>query len=259
MSYIQSPPLRTLHIRFSLPLRPAEIPAFRGAVALDAGWEQDLFHNHATTEVVPEARLVPVGSESGTPDPRTLTPATLKDKSLNRYPLIHYRVEQGKAALFGLNEGATALRQWLLRGPGEVRVGRRKESLLIDHLQERQHELAILPEMRSYRLLDYLALNQENYRIWQEQDDLLSRMQLLQGALTGHLLGLATAMNFRIPDRQLKVQLLHLRSSRPVRLHQVQHLAFGLVYRTNLALPDDIAFGKGISHGYGVQHLCNEQ
>lgn len=267
--------LKTLQVRFALPLRPHQIPLFRGAVALDAGWDQDLFHNHAKTELVAEMKQSPIpigptpepnglpGSRPLAPDPSILipdtSPLTLKDKSVNRYPLIHYRVEQGQAAMVGFNEGAQALRAWLLQGPEKLRIGKHTEEVLIDHLQERQHELHMLQEMRSYRIQDYIALNQDNYKAWTESDDLISRMQLVQNALTGHILGFAKAMQFHIPGRSLEVSLLHLRRSRPVRLHGVKHLAFGLVFRSNFALPPEMALGRGVSHGFGVLKPCRSQ
>ena len=242
--------LKTLTARFSLPLRPRDIPAWRGAVAEAAGWEQDLFHNHAPARVGPEVPEPVAELPQGQPQPERR--ATLKDTYLHRYPLIHYRVSRGQASLWGLNEGAQALRRWLLAQEAPLEMGGRRYSLQIAELQERQYRLEIAGAQRTYRLMDYLALNQENYLAWQQAPNLMVRMQLLEGALTGHILGFCTAVGYHIPDRALEVSLLHLREARPVRLHGVERLAFNLIFRTNLTLPPQLALGKGVSHGFGL-------
>jgi hypothetical protein len=247
--------VKTLSLRFTLPLTPAQIPVFRGAVAESAGWEHDLFHNHAPSEVGPVASPPPLPEtdEGQAPQVFSATEVTLKDKFLHRYPLIQYRVDRGQAGIFALGDGVVALRQWLGSGPEELDLNGHKCELLVDAMRERRHPLSLLPTPRRYRLLDYLALNQQNYQTWQGAGGLIERMQLLQGALTGHLLGLCTAFGYRVPDRQLQVKLLDLRNHRPVKLHDTPYLAFGLVYETNLALPPGIALGRGVAYGYGRQ------
>jgi hypothetical protein len=38
--------IRLLRVEFDAPLKPYEVPAFRGAVVAKVGREHDLFHNH---------------------------------------------------------------------------------------------------------------------------------------------------------------------------------------------------------------------
>lgn len=242
---------KTLLARFDLRMKPHQLPQLRGAVALDAGWENDLFHNHAPSVV--KLQEAETSQASGASEVLTASPTTLQDQYLHRYPRIHYRIQGGKATLWGVNEGAQALRNWLLTHSGELMIGDQKVSLMIDHLQERQYELKLSDKLHTYRLLDYLALNQENYQTWQQAEGIIERMQILEGALTGHLLGFCSAMGYRVPKRGLQVKLLDVRDHRPVRLHGTQHMAFAVIYKSNLVLPPDIAIGRGIAHGYGVQ------
>lgn len=237
--------IHTLSITFSLPLIPSDLPKFRGAVADSAGWEEDLFHNHAPVQVVPQAVEVTAGDE-----PQPVEKATLKDSFVYRYPLIHYRVKDGKASIFAINEGVKAVRKWLFQQDGQLRMGGQMLPLLVDDMRERRHDLKMIKGRRYYRLLDYLPLNNENYHRWQEASNYLERVQILQDCLTGHLLGFATAMECRLPER-LEVDLMLLRDMRQVILHGKPRLAFHLVMKTNLVLPAEIALGKGISHGYG--------
>ncbi len=242
-------PIHTLSLRFSLPLRPGQIPLFRGAVAEAAGWQEDLFHNHAPV------MWEPLPPENG----QVVVAETVRqaDRLIYRYPLVQYRVEDGYAGLFGLNAGAEAMRAWLLGQRGPLRMGGRDYPLMIDQMQERQQVLE-LGEWRHYRLMDYQPFHQENYRKWQSIGTLQERMDLLRSTLVGHVLGFATAMEERLPGR-LELELETLRSMRTVRVHNTERLAFNVLFRCNLSLPDGIGLGKAVSHGFGVVRAVGER
>jgi len=279
----QSINIPTLHLRFSLPLRPHQIPRWRGAVAEAAGWEHHLFHNHRP-EAPPagEPELLAVAQPAGLPgqqpadnEPlvllsgqqpadkgqRVLLPDQLgRHTSTNkfmRYPLVQYRVERGQAALFGIGQGVEAIRAWVLRQQGPLRMGGRSYRLQIVGMQEQRHCLQMLPAMQHYRIMDYLPFKQENYRLWQLADDLHARVDLLQRMLTGHILGFASAMNYSLPAR-LEVRPMAIRQMRSCSLHGIRHLAFNLIYKANINLPSGLGLGRGVSHGFGVQMPCRQ-
>lgn len=242
-------PIYTLSLRFSLPLRPGQIPLFRGAIAEAAGWQEDLFHNHGPVVWEPHP------SDNG----HVVVAETVRqaDRLIYRYPLVQYRVEDGCAGLFGLNAGAEAIRSWLLGQRGPLRMGGCDYPLMIDEMQERQQQLRMGTGWHSYRLMDYQPFHQDNYRKWQSMERLEDRMQLLQNTLTGHVLGFASAMGQRLPER-LELELVTLRSMRTVRTHGTERLGFNLLFRCNLELPDGIGLGKAVSHGFGVARTVGQ-
>lgn len=237
----------TLSLHFDLPLLPRQIPQWRGAVAQAAGWGNDLFHNHLIERApLPESLSKTSGEERA-------------EGYCYRYPLIHYRVRRGKAGLWAVNRGAEAARDWILQFEGKLQMGGRPTPLRITYLKEQEHELSVLPQMRCYRLSDYLAFNSENYQKWRKAADIFERMQLLQDVLTGHILGFATAMDWQIPER-LEVRLFHLKDARPVSVHGSRRMAFNLLFKTNAALPAGIALGRSVSFGFGsVQPTRNQE
>ncbi|MEM7659705.1 MAG: CRISPR-associated endonuclease Cas6 [Bacteroidota bacterium] len=241
-------PISTLYTQFSLPLRPGQIPAFRGAVAEAAGWEQDLFHNHARTEVVPAPQPVAEGPST---EPEEAPPVTLKDQFVYRYPRIQYRVRDGKAVIWAIGEGVPALRRWLMEKEDQILIGGRKRPLLIEQLREGSHQLRLLPKKRLYRLMDYQPFNGENYREWQQAEHLIARIQLIERILTGNLLNIAKVAGVFVEER-IEAQLMNLRDTKTVRTHGTQRLAFNLIFQTNLDLPPSVALGRAVSHGFGV-------
>lgn len=222
-----------------------------GAVTKAAGWENDLFHNHAGNQlrVGPAPERVPAGHGQAE-QPQSLL---LSHQQYHyRYPLIQYRVIEGKAALLGFNEGADALRSWLLQGKRSISIAGSASTLEIRGMEEHSHRLRMLPHWKYYRLMDYQPFHAENYKKWQAAEDLGARIQLLQQCLTGQLLSVATGLDWRIPER-LEVRPMHIRSTREVRTHKSSRLAFNLIYKCNLDLPAGIAVGRAVSHGFGVQ------
>ncbi|MEM7374544.1 MAG: CRISPR-associated endonuclease Cas6 [Bacteroidota bacterium] len=237
--------LPTLTVRFSLPLQPHQIPQWRGAVAEAAG--DDLFHNHNNR---PDEPILVGEGQLGVGV--LLETIRTSKKYHYRLPLIQYRVIDGQAGIFAIGEGVPILRRWLLSHEEQIRVGGKVVALMIDGMQERKYQVRMLPEMRTYRLMDYLPFHAENYLKWQQADDLIERIQLLQNTLTGQILGLTKGLGFWLPER-LELRILTIRKTRSLKVHGTQHLGFNLIYKANIELPPNIAIGRSVSHGFGTQ------
>lgn len=217
-------PLRLLRLRFpTIPLLPRQIPRFRGGVIESAGRGNDLFHNHK-----------PDGAEQ------------------HRPALIQYRVAKGCAALWGMGEGALALERWWLSAPDALHFGGRQYPLQSAEVRRENFQLAMSADWKYYRLHDYLALNAENYHRWLDNPRMVFRAELLETVLTGHLLGFCQSAGWLLPER-LEVQVVDIHKRRKTQYHGVDLMAFELSYRCNLLLPDGVALGKAVSHGFGVQ------
>lgn len=251
-SYISLP---TLTVRFNLPLRPEQIPQWRGAVAESASWENDRFHNHAPMEVAP------MDPDTGSADSNLLTQqkvSTLKDKFHYRYSEINYRVEKGKAAIFAIGKGVEELRRWLLTRNSEFEMGGRTRTLLIESMQENIHQVKMLPRMRMYRLMDYQPMHSENYKKWQAAPNYIARIELLNNILAANILAFASSQDWQLPER-LEVDIMNIRETRTVKTHGVKRMAFNLIYKANIDLPAGLSLGRASSFGFGVQQPTREQ
>ncbi|MEL6627179.1 MAG: CRISPR-associated endonuclease Cas6 [Bacteroidota bacterium] len=255
----KSPIIPTIHVEFDLPLRPRDLRAWRGAVAESAGWEtSDHFHNHAPSEVIPgeeDEGLNKIDNGIIVSRPKRVT---LRDRYVYRYPLIQYRIVDGRASIFGIGDGVVTLKKWLFALPEKISVRGREYDLVIHTLRERRQELKMSHQMMRYRLMDYIGLNQENYRRWAQETVYTERVKLLEKCLTGHLLGFASAWEYRLPER-LEVSIQLIKRTKHVRAYKTEHLAFNLIYQTNLELPEWIGLGRGIARGYGVQNYTSSQ
>ena len=223
----------TIQLNFNLPLTPAQIPAWRGAVAASAGWDKDAFHNHQ-------------GSQSA--------------KTVHyRYPQVHYRSEGGRAAIWAWGDGVTAVQQWINNTDlAAFRMNGKPCPLMLTNFQQQDQPLAQTSEWYTYRLLDWLALNQDNYTRWQALPTLMPRIRLLEEILTGQILGFATANDWQVPER-FTAELVNLKRIRPVKVHGDRRMAFNVLFRAPLRLPSGMALGRSVAFGFGVQMPIRSQ
>lgn len=215
-------PLRSSLLRLDYPMPERLVPKLRRFVNLFVGQRNDLFHNHQSAR-----------------------------RYHYRYPLVQYKTVDGLAALIGLTDAGVAATQelaadpdfrthcteWL--GPGSI------------WLEEHSDLLYLRPEADfSYRLSQYIALNEDNHRQWQQNPSLTARAALLERCLTGHILKFASALKWQLPPRSLEVCITDFRL-RSARVFDTDMIAFDVLFRSNISLPDSVGLGKAVSHGFG--------
>jgi hypothetical protein len=215
--------LKTLLLTFDIPLLPHQIPMWRGAIAEHAGWGEDAFHNHAGA----------------------------KEKVYYRYPLVQYRAQEGKAALFALGEGVEAVQNMLLASGGTLMMGREAYRLRIEQLTTKETPLSMSPQMRPYYLKNWLALNDHNYRAWEKMPTLTERVQQLEQILASNIISFAKGIKWQLPQR-LEVALQNIQQTHKVKYHGVDLVAFDVSFTANIDLPEGLGLGKACSHGFGV-------
>jgi len=215
--------IKTLTAVFDLKIYPRQLPAFRGAVAELAGWQNDLFHNHKGD-----------------------------DGLYARYPLIQYRIKNGRAAIFAMQEGVAALQDFLMSGHTTLKMQGRYYPMAVLRMAKQDYELRLAESPQAYKLFKWLPLNPENYGAWQQCSDLVERIHLLERILSSQLVGFCACMDWRAPER-VAASIQHLQLMEKVKAFNVQMLSFNITYTSNLVMPEGIGLGKAVSHGFGWQ------
>ncbi|TAK40939.1 MAG: hypothetical protein EPO28_09345 [Saprospiraceae bacterium] len=252
----QSHLIRLLTATFDLLVRGNEIPAWRSAFVELAGLENDLFHNHDNRQqlkAVETEALVAAGNadEFGVPTAPNNGQQTT-GKFFFRYPLIQYRSIKGKAAIFAMNEGVAAFQKVLATNSWEIEWEGQPLMLQLQSLDMKDHYLQMTKEMMAYQLNRWLPFNDENYQRWLDCPDLRARVDLLEKILSGQLLNFCTGAGWQLPER-FDLRLLHLHATCLMRYHDTPRVALNVTYCTNMLLPQGIALGKAVSHGFGCQ------
>ena len=168
---------------------------------------------------------------------------------LYQHPMIRYFVHGDRAIIAGLAEGA-----FLLRGlPAfeRLRLGAEEYCVLNQSAEASRCVLGPTAEPIVYHFQSpYLALNQENYPIW-ENGDPFARRRLLKRVVVGNLLSLAKAISLSVSERlHAEVDL------QPDGWHELkpdlQLLGFRGAVRVNFDLPEAWGIGKSSARGFGT-------
>ena len=215
--------IRITVIQFEGKLAEREIPSFRGAVMAYAD-NDSLYHNHT------------------------------EDAGFQfRYPLIQYKVLDGMPAIVGVDAGALSLESLFSLGDSfEWQIGP-----ITRHFTVRQKspgyfladEKAVGDHFR-YSLHKWMPFNRENFHAWEQTTGLAGKVELLDAILCGNILTLYKAFGVFF-EREIHAEILELEHI-SVTYKGLKMIAFDAVIETNVALPEHLGIGKGVSHGFGV-------
>ena len=218
-----APTLRLLHLTFDLPIYPRQLSQWRGAFIAMGGWENDLFHNHNGDEAL-----------------------------FHRYPLVQYRVMDGKAGIFAIGEAVDALQAILTDNEWEIQWQGKPRGLRIEHLQMDTHHLRMLEQPKTYQGFDWLALNQKSYEKWRQCKNLAERAVLLENILANQIQCFLEVMGWPPPE-PLEVNLQQINHMQQVKSFGNAMIAFNITYEANVFLPPFIGLGRSASLGFGWQ------
>ena len=213
--------IRILKVIFDGELQFFEVPAFRGAIAQKVGYEHPLFHNHK-------------------PD----------DGYYYRYPLIQYKLIGRRPAILCMGDGVDQIHHFFARQDWSLSIGQEHRPMKIHKLHLDEFELRLHQAPRTYSLLNWVALNQKNYRLYRQKQGLVAQLAFLEQLLRGNLLAFAKGMGSEVPG-DISLHIQRLVNVHPVTVKKQRVLAFTLDFATNLFLPNYIGLGKSVSHGFG--------
>jgi hypothetical protein len=165
-----------------------------------------------------------------------------------RYPKIHYRWDQQGPFLVAFGEGAeAAIRQpW----PGmELRLGDR--SITVLEIQSSLIRHVVQPTDRLVRYTfgaPWIPFDQDNYRRYQALQAQDKAQECDRLAVAGILMALR---GLEIEVSQRVYAAFEFRKSQPCKYKAIQLIGLRGSLVVNLDLPDGLAIGRAVSHGYG--------
>ena len=219
--------LRVLLVEFADEIESHEIPAFRGAVIAKAGREHILFHNHLNEQ-----------------------------KYLYRYPLIQYKRIRKHPAIVCLDYGVDEIHNYFENRDWSIHISGRWLEMKIARLLMNQFTIQVWDKDFTYRVNNWIALNQENYREYLNLPEDAEKISYLERKLTGNILSFAKGINWDV-TRPINTHIIQIESLRPVTLKGKKVIGFNLVFTTNVFLPNYIGLGKSVSLGYGIVFQMN--
>lgn len=165
-----------------------------------------------------------------------------------RYPLVHYRSRHGDGFLVGFHEGARLLaRLPLIDSP--LQLGTIKTNISDVEIHFWTQRVGVAERLiRFYFASPWVPFNQENYEIYRgmnqnQQADERDRIAV------GNLLTALRGLDVEFPERLYATVQIH--RAVPCRYKEQTFVGFLGTLLTNADIPDDIAIGRAVSHGYG--------
>ncbi|MDX5395030.1 MAG: hypothetical protein LPJ89_06420, partial [Hymenobacteraceae bacterium] len=192
--------LKYLRIQFSDEIAEHEIPAFRGAVANTAGHKHILFHNHDASQAFRYA-----------------------------YPLIQYKRIGKKATLICVDQGTEEVYHFFKSKKNTVQISDRALSLSIENLTLNQFKLQVWDASFQYRIINWLALSQENYKEYLKLYTKEDQITFLEKKLIGNILSFAKGVEWTVDKPiELKIEAIEAIHTKRVKQHKV--LAFSVAF-----------------------------
>jgi len=232
---INSPPrgepfrrLRVLLVEFADEIEAHEIPAFRGAIIAKAGREHILFHNHLNEQ-----------------------------KYLYRYPLIQYKRIRKHPAIVCIDDGVDQIHNYFENRDWSIHISGRWLEMKIARLLMNQFTIQVWDKDFTYRMSNWIALNQENYREYLNLPEDAEKISYLEKKLTGNILSFAKGINWDV-TRQINTRILQIDGIHPVTLKGKKVMGFNMIFTSNVFLPNYIGLGKSVSLGYGNVFQMND-
>ena len=213
----------TLYIN-NLRLKPYQIHKFRGFIG-NLFADYDLIHNH---------------------DP-------VSGKNIYRYPLIQFKLINGKPALIAITDEAVKIFTEIFMRLDQVVIDQESFPVYEKDLKIETVSFGYAEKMIGYAFESpWIALNQANYKRYIRSGQKTERHKILERALTGNILSMAKYLDCWLEKTQrVKVRLNNVRERR-VNLKGNTLFGFTGAFKTNFIIPDYLGLGKSVSRGFGT-------
>ena len=174
-----------------------------------------------------------------------------EDGSLRyRYPAVQYKVLAGVPTLIGIGEGASLLPKLFLKIK-ELKLDGLSYPIHSKNIHHSQEQIGFSEELQTYRFETlWMALNQENHRIYVKLDTGVEKKKMLNSILIGHVLSLLKNTEIILETDQRLMAMTTLQEKSTQFKGQTM-VAFTGEFVINAHIPDGLGLGKSVSRGFG--------
>ena len=168
----------------------------------------------------------------------------------HRYPLVQYKVLEGVPTLVALDEGAELLNTLFLQMK-TIQIAGQTYEVNTKHIRYQPVEVAYADTLHTYQFQTlWMALNQENYRKYSQQDE-PAQAAMLNKILVGNILSFFKQLGVFLEPQQRLMAKLDV-TPRSTQFKNQSMVAFAGTLIVNAVLPDGIGIGKAVSRGFGT-------
>lgn len=175
------------------------------------------------------------------------------DELIYRYPLVQYKVIDGKAMVIGINEGACLLKS-LYSTVDQLNLNNNEYRIIEKQIRSEDPNFGISDQLIKYDFLSpWFALNQVNYRKYCEYGH-TAQIELLHKNLIGNIISMSKAFKYHVPE-QIKCHIEVTPTKAVLKNNEV--IGFKGFFITNFEIPEYLGIGKSVSRGFGTVRRCS--
>jgi len=173
------------------------------------------------------------------------------------YPLIQYKILNGKPTVISLNEGVDLIAENFLElerlnlGDKEFIKPEIQFQIKEDHIEVENEEFDMLPY--KYNLVTpWMGLNQRNYKKYDQDirhNNKKEEIKFLRDILIGNILSFAKGIDWWIED---EIKLFPDLERISIQFKNKEMVGFKGEFYSNILLPDNIGLGQSTSRGFGT-------
>lgn len=173
-----------------------------------------------------------------------------EDGHIKRYPLIQYRILDGKAGIIGIAAGSDlveifkkAYKGRLINFKGEEYEAPLSESKWCGRVES---PVGINNHLHRYAISNWVPFNDTNWLKYQKaSDDIVEGSLLVKQVITGNLLAFLKAFGIKPGKEEIIVKIHGFRDSGgTVNIHKTNLPKFSIEFSSNVVLPADIGLGR---------------
>jgi hypothetical protein len=170
---------------------------------------------------------------------------------LYKYPLIQYKVLNRQPTILCLDQGVDEIHKYFEKRKWDIWVNDRLLTMKISRLDLKQVTLQVWNRMIDYSIRNWIALNQENTRKYNDLKAYTDKIEFLERTLIGNILTFAKGVGWDV-DKRIGLKILYFHEPRTVKMKETDLVGFNVEFAANVSLPVYIGLGKAVSKGYGV-------
>lgn len=179
----------------------------------------------------------------------TLLHHHLDNKLKYQYPLIQYKMIEGKPMVVGINQGAQVLKE-ISDKFNTITLDYNKYEIIERNMTMKNEEFGLSDKIYFYEFATpWLALSQIKYHEFLNTRSNDEKADILRRVLIGNLISMSKTLNYTVPDIiRCDVDM----ESREERFEDMDFTSFYGGFMVNFCIPDYLGIGRSVSKGYGT-------
>jgi len=157
-----------------------------------------------------------------------------------------------------IDQGVDEIHKYFEKESWNIFISGRLLEMKIARLNMNQFNMQVWDKMFSYSILNWIALNQENYKKYLEIKEMTEKISFLENTLKANILSFAKGIEWTV-DKTIEVRIKNMNPTRIVPLKGKSILGFNMEFSSNVFLPNFIGLGKSVSLGFGVVKSLKEK